>query len=283
MARTTAEIKKIMTDKFLTDETLREAYNIPDGAVWENTFSTVSIENMLVYIIAFVAHTLETIYDQFKFEVDNRIAQNIVPTVRWYYTQALTFQYGDPLIYDESLMRFGYDKEDESKKIVKFCAVKDLGGSVQMLVSGMNAEGFPEVLSNNVLNAFKSYMNQVKIAGVILDVKSLEADRIEINATVQIDPQIINAQVVRISDGTYIVENAIDSYLRNIVYGGTFNKTKCVDAIQEVEGVLDVTLGDVKVKPSGSSVYTTMVNNNYTALSGCFRSNNLKGTINYVV
>ena len=282
MARTIEEIKKSMTDQFLSDETLRQAYGITGDVTWDSTFSKVSVENMLMYVVAFVAHTLEVMMDAFRKDVDNQIAQNIVPTVRWYHTQAVAFQYGDQLVYNEEYGHFEYPEVNEDKKLVKYCAVKDRGGSIQILVSG-DSNGVPSVLSNNVLSAFKSYMNQVKVAGVILDVKSLAADGIRIQAEVQIDPQIITTDGVRISDGTKAVEAAINAYLANIVYGGTFNKTKLVDAIQKVEGVVDVTLGKVEVKPSGSNSYTEMTSNNYSAFSGCFQSDKLNETIAYVV
>ena len=282
MARTIEEIKKSMTDQFLSDETLRQAYGITGDVTWDSTFSKVSVENMLMYVVAFVAHTLEVMMDAFRKDVDTQIAQNIVPTVRWYHTQAVAFQYGDQLVYNEEYGHFEYPEVNEDKKLVKYCAVKDRGGSIQILVSG-DSNGVPSVLSNDVLSAFKSYMNQVKVAGVILDVKSLAADGIRIQAEVQIDPQIITTDGVRISDGTKAVEAAINAYLANIVYGGTFNKTKLVDAIQKVEGVVDVTLGKVEVKPSGSNSYTEMTSNNYSAFSGCFQSDKLNETIAYVV
>lgn len=282
MARTIEEIKKSMTDQFLSDETLRQAYGITGDATWESTFSKVSVENMLMYVVAFVAHTLEVMMDAFRKDVDTQIAQNVVPTVRWYHTQAVAFQYGDQLVYNEEYGHFEYPEVNEDKKLVKYCAVKDRGGSIQVLVSG-ETNGAPSVLSNNVLSAFKSYMNQVKVAGVILDVKSLAADGVRIQADVQVDPQIITTDGVRISDGTKAVEDAINGYLANIIYGGTFNKTKLVDAIQNVEGVVDVTLGKVEVKPSGSTSYTEMTSNNYSAVSGCFKSDKLNETIVYVV
>ena len=282
MARTLEEIKKSMTDKFLSDETLRQAYGITGDATWESTFSKVSVENMLMYVVAFVAHTLEVMMDAFRKDVDTQIAQNVVPTVRWYHTQAVAFQYGDQLVYNEEYGHFEYPEVNEDKKLVKYCAVKDRGGSIQVLVSG-ETNGAPSVLSNNVLSAFKSYMNQVKVAGVILDGKSLAADVVRIQADVQVDPQIITTDGVRISDGTKAVEDAINGYLANIIYGGTFNKTKLVDAIQNVEGVVDVTLGKGEVKPSGSTSYTEKTSNNYSAVSGCFKSEKLNETIVYVV
>lgn len=270
-----------MTDKFMSDETLRTAYGIAGDATWDSTFSAVSIENIILYIVAVCAYTLEVMFDGFKQDVEDRIAQNIVPTIRWYHTQAVNFQYGDALIFDESTQSFRYATEDEAKKVVKYCAVRDRGGSIQVLVSG-DSDGKPSVLSSDVLTAFKSYMNSVKIAGVILDIRSLPADSIEITAQVEVDPQQITEEGVRISDGSYPIVDAVNAYLANIVYGGTFNKTKCVDAIQNVPGVTDVLLQQVRVKSSGGS-YTVLEGNNYTAVGGCFVSDNLNNTLSYVV
>lgn len=283
MARTIQEIKKTMTDHFMNDSTLRSAYGITeDTATWDNTFSTVSVENILIYIVAVCAYSLEVMFDVFRKDVDERIARNIVPTVRWYHTQALAFQYGDGLVYDEGAKAFKYTTEDKSKQVVRYCAVKDRGSSIQILVSG-DSGGLPSILSNDALTAFKAYMNNVKIAGVILDIRSLAADSIRIEATIQIDPQLIGTDGRKISDGTYPARDAVDNYLRSIIYGGTFNKTKCVDALQNVEGILDITLGTIRVKAGSSTEYIAVEGNNYTAIAGCFISNNLDSTLSYVV
>lgn len=283
MARTIQEIKKTMTDHFMNDSTLRSAYGITgDTATWDNTFSTVSVENILIYIVAVCAYSLEVMFDVFRKDVDEQIAQNIVPTIRWYHTQALQFQYGDRLVYDEQVEAFKYPISNESKRVIKYCAVKDRGGSIQILVGGESG-GLPSVLSNDILTAFKSYMNEVKIAGIILAIQSLPADNIRITAIIQVDPQIISTGGQQISDGSYPVRDAINEYLHGIVYGGTFNKTKCVDMIQNVVGVIDVTLGTVLAKADAALEYTVVESNNYTAISGCFISNNLDSSLTYVV
>lgn len=283
MARSIQEIKRAMTDRFIEDADLRSAYGISgDDATWDSTFSTVSVENLLFYIVATGIHALEVLFDTFREDVDVQVAQNIVPTVRWYHTQALRFQLGDALQYDEDSGQYAYPQTDESRQIVRYAAVKDRGGSIQVLVA-KDSGGLPAVLSAEELAAFNGYMNQVKVAGIVLDIRSIEADNIRIFATVQVDPQVIGQDGTRIADGSRPVEDAINAYLRGIVYGGTFNKTKCVDAIQNVEGVLDLTLTSVQARPASEDSYTTVENNNYTAVSGCFVSQNLESTISYVL
>lgn len=282
MARTVQEIKKNMTDRFMSDATLRSAYGITgEDATWDNTFSSVSVENILMYIVAVCAYTLEVMFDRHKVEVDERIVANIVPTVRWYHTQALAFQYGDILVFDEATQSYRYAVEDESKKIVKYCAVQDAGNTIQMLISGQTG-GLPSVISGDEMTAFKAYMNSVKIAGVFINIQSLPADRIKIYAKVYVNPMVIDSTGVRISDGSRPVEDAINNYLANVIYGGTFNKTKLVDAIQVVEGVTDIELGIVQAKMDGGE-YINVSGNNYTAVSGSFISEELNSTISYVV
>lgn len=282
MARTIQEIKKSMTDKFMSDNTLRTAYGITgEDATWDSTFSTVSIENILLYIVAVCAYSLEVLFEAHKEDVDERIAANIVPTVRWYHTQALAFQYGDNLVFDEKTQSYKYAVVDESKKIVKYCAVQDAGNTIQMLIS-TDENGKPGIVSDDALSAFKTYMNSIKIAGVLLNVRSLPADKIKIYAKVYINPMVILPDGTRITDGTRPVVDAINSYLAGIVYGGTFNKTKLVDAIQAVEGVNDVELDNVQAK-TNSGAYSNVTGNNYTAESGSFISEELTTTITYVV
>ena len=143
--------------------------------------------------------------------------------------------------------------------------------------------GRPVALSTDILSAFENYMNRVKIAGVVLNIYSREADSLIISASVTVDPLVIDRNGVKISDGTRPVETAIDNYLNNIVYGGTFNKTKLVDSIQSVEGVSDVLLGECQYRTADDQNYSTINGNNYTAAGGCFVSSGLRNSISYVV
>lgn len=282
MARTINEIKKSMTDAFMADATVRDKYGLPDGATFGGSFSVVSLENILFYIVAACCWAVEVLFDGLKTDVDAKISRSVVASVPWYHKMALAFQYGDALVLNESTMEYGYALEDESKQVVKYVAVRDRGTSVQMLVSG-ESEGRPAVLSNDVLSAFKHYINRVKIAGVVVNIHSLPSDKVMVRATVWVDPLVMGTDGRLRSDGSRPVDLAIEGYLRGIVYGGTLNKTKLVDAIQAVDGVEDVELGECSYKADGSVGYSVMTGNNYTALGGSFEAEGLANTISYVV
>lgn len=281
MARSINEIKKTMTDAFMADADIREKYGLPADATFDESFSSVSLENILFYIVAACCHVLEVFFDTHKSEVDTKISRAVVASVPWYHKLALQFQYGDSLVFDDTTQQFVYAAQDTKKQVVKYVAVRDRGTSIQMLVAG-EKDSRPEPLSDDVLTAFKNYMNRVKIAGVVLAIRSLPSDTVSISATIYVDPLSIDRNGTRISDGSKPVETAIENYLKSILYGGTFNKTKLVDAIQGVEGVTDVELFSCSYSTDGKS-FKVISGNNYTAEGGSFVVSGLANTLRYAV
>lgn len=281
MARSVAEIKKTMTDAFLADETLREKYGLKDGATWSESFSNVSLENILLFIVAGATHVLEVIMDRYKAEVSKKVESAVVASVPWYHKMALAFQYGDSLVLNDRTQQYEYRTVDEGKQVVKYAAVRDRGTSVQILVSG-DKGGEPVALSNADLTPFKAYMNRIKVAGVILNISSRDTDRVRINAKIWIDPLLIDSAGASVADGSKPVERAIQEFLKSIVYGGVLNKTKLVDAIQMVEGVTDVELGDCWYLKDGQD-WKKMDGNNYQGASGSYKADGLENTLSYVV
>ena len=265
-----------MTDAFMANATIREQYGLTEGSTFAGSFSPVSLESILFFVVAACCHVMEALFDRHREDVDDKISRAVVASVPWYYKISRQFQ------YDDATSQFRYPTLDESKQLVRYVAVRDRGTSIQILASA-DKDGLPVPLSNDVLTAFKQYMNRVKIAGVVLSIRSRPADSIQIRATVQIDPLIINTTGARNSDGSRPVETAITAYLRGITYGGTFNKTKLVDAIQGVEGVVDVVLSECLYKSAGDADYRTVAGNNYTAVGGSFTTHGLQNSINYVV
>lgn len=281
MARSISEIKRTMTDAFMQDEAIREAYDLPyDKTRFADCFSAVSLENLLFYIVAACHYVLESIFEKFTQDVEQKISRAVVASIPWYFDKAKAFQYGDDLVLNPRTFGYEYAKVDSSKQRVKYVAVRDRGASIEMLVSA-EQNGKPTPLSDDILTAFKHYINAIKIAGVVINVRTRKADELSIAVKVVVDPLKINRQGVDIASSEKVVEHAIENYLADIVYGGTFNKTKLVDAIQRVDGVLDVVLGVCKYKAGDE--YKEIAGNNYTAVGGSFIAVGLDKTIEYVV
>lgn len=266
----------------MADETIREKYGLSERDTFGGSFSSVSLENILFFILAACYHVLEMIFEQHKTDVENKISKAVVASVPWYHKMALAFQWGDSLVLNEQTFQYEYAVTDESKQVVKYAAVRDMGTNVQILVSG-DTGGRPSALAGDVLAVFKEYMNRVKVAGVILNISSRESDRLMIHATVTADPLVFDEQGRLLRDGSKPVEDAIAGHLKSIVYGGTFNKTRLVDAIQRVEGVEDVELGICYYRNSDGSDWMEVTGNNYAGMSGSYVADGLPNTLSYVV
>ena len=283
MARTISQIKKGMTDQFMNDPVIREKYGLKEGDTFDSVFSTVAMENILFGIFASAAYVLEVLFDTFRSAVDTKIAAAVPATVPWYHKICLEYQHGDKLIIDEATQQYVYEDLDESKRKVKFAAIRDKGAYVYILVSGEGSDGLPEALSNDVIVAFEQYLAARKPAGIQLEIKTYNPDDIKISMKVQYDTLIVNTDGTRINDsGRYPVEEAVESYLRSIEYGGVFNKTRLIDAVQKAEGVKDVVLQDVLVKPFSGEDYQSVVGNNYESVGGAFKAQDLRNSISYV-
>lgn len=281
MARSISEIKRTMTDAFMQDEAIRDAYGIsPDKTRFADCFSAVSLENLLFYIVAACHYVLESIFEKFTQDVEQKISRAVVASIPWYFDKAKAFQYGDALVLNPRTFGYEYAKVDTSKQLVKYVAVRDRGASIEMLVSA-EQDGKPTPLQDDFLTAFKHYINAIKIAGVVINVRTRKADELSIAVKVVVDPLKINRQGVDIASSEKVVEHAIENYLAGIVYGGTFNKTKLVDAVQRVDGVLDVVLGTCKYKAGDE--FKEIAGNNYTAVGGSFVVVGIDKTIEYVV
>lgn len=283
MARTIAQIKKGMTDQFMSDSVIREKYGLKENDTFDSAFSAVSIENILFGIFASAAYVLESLFDTFKVSVDTKIASAIPATVPWYHKICLEYQHGDKLIFDDATQQFVYENVDDSKKKVKYAAIRDKQSYVYILVSGEDSDGLPAALSNDIITAFEQYLAARKPAGIQLEVRTYNPDDIRISMSIQYDSMIVNSDGSLITDTSrYPVEEAIKSYLRSIEYGGVFNKTRLIDAVQRTEGVKDVVLEEVLVKPSSEDDYQTITGNNYESVGGAFKAQDLRNSIKYV-
>lgn len=284
MARTIKQIKKLISDEFMASEEIRKKYGFSEGDTFENTFSALSFEGILFGIVASAIYILESLFDLFKSDVDRKISTAILSTIPWYHKIALEYQHGNPLVLDENTMQYVYETQDPDKQVVKFAACRDNQGYVAILAAGADDTGRPRKLPDDVLIPFKQYMNDRKPAGIPVEIQSYDPDMIQVKLTVQYDPLLFNADGSLISDtSSFPVEQAITDYLYGIEYGGVMNKTKLVDAVQNVAGVKDVILDSILVQSASEYEYGMVIGNNYKSFSGAFAPVNLRNTISYVL
>lgn len=247
MAKTVAEIKKSMTDIFISNDEVITAYNITPGKTFEDEFSPASIESIIFYAIAYAMYVMYSFFDLLKQEIDAAIINYTHPTLLWFAFKIKTFQYGDSVIaetdlYDNSGLT---DEEIEARKVIKYAAAVEQNFSngrfgVRIKVAGEDGAGVRIKLPDVQRDAAREFLQKFKPAGVYCELTTDDADYLKLALRVYYNPLVLNRDGQRL-DGTNNepLQQAIDAQLKNLPFNGRFNLTALVDAMQAVDGVED--------------------------------------------
>lgn len=241
MARTRKEIKKQITDLFVSNELIKEAYELSDKAVFNDEFSLVSFENVLFDLFSYIIMIQEQLLYLFKSQIEARIAETRVHNREWYRLQALKFQLGCLLNelgrYDNSNLTV---EQIAVSKIIQQAAVVRAVNFGQGALRVKVAKGADELvpLEPQELIAFQSYMNKITDAGTVVIATSNVADDLKLNINVYYDPTVLNAQGQRLdgTNDTPVIE-AINNHLKSLDFNGAFVVADMNDVIQQVGGV----------------------------------------------
>ncbi|MDD4141598.1 MAG: hypothetical protein PHR20_02230 [Bacteroidales bacterium] len=185
-------------------------------------------------------------------------------TISWYWNRAMEFQKGD------AINEYGnYETIDEDKQVIKFCSVVEVAGGVMLKVNKADHAILSDD-NDNELTAFVTYMNRIKFAGTNIYVYSYQPDTLDLSLTISRDALVMSTDGTLIAgDSTNVIAATISEYLNDIKYGGEFNKTKLIDAVQAVSGVDDVIITSATFTAyDASSTTTVLTQQNYTAISG---------------
>lgn len=241
--RTISDIKKELTDAFMADAQLQAAYGFAPGTAFDKQFSRISLESLLLYIVAFAQWTLEKLFDTHTQEVTDYIATMKPHTLRWYQEKAKAFLYGFNLIdgTDQFDTTGKGDDEIAKARVVKFAAVTESGATLYLKIAGEES-GRPKKLDASQKAAFEAYLHEYKDAGVRVDVTSEQGDYLRLSLDVYYNPLLLTATGQSKSNGTYPVEDAIKSYIEQLPFNGEYRNNALVDAIQQTTGVVMVQL-----------------------------------------
>ena len=93
MAQTVSEIKAVMTAKFMADPNNASAYGFTVGDNFEQTFSKVSLESIIFFIVAFAHFILQSLFDTHKAEMTALLDTKKPHRLKWYRDKALQFRF----------------------------------------------------------------------------------------------------------------------------------------------------------------------------------------------
>ncbi len=257
MARTIEEIKYAITSEWLRNEHLREAYEIKDGATWEDTFSNVSIENLICYVMAVALWVHEKLFDIHRKEVDDYILQMKPHSLRWYVSKAKLYRLGQSLI--EGTDTYPNTKNDGSlyseteisaMQPVKFASASESRGLIYIKVA-TDKEGGKAPLSAEHIAGLRNYLNEIKDAGVQISLINEQGCKLRAEIDILYDPMVLGPSGKNLYTGNNNIEQVIKNYIENLPFNGEFRKSELTDRLQAVEGVVIPDLKSVEESYDG--------------------------------
>jgi hypothetical protein len=257
--KTIAEIAQEIKAAFIENDSLATAYNLAPGRSFDEQFAASSIEANIINVIATGSATITWQQESYKEDIELLILQTFPGTIAWYHSLVLAFEYNE-------------------ESIIKHAAIVELFPN---LLIKANTEDYGVLApESDEMIALAAYIRDRKFAGTYITIVSRQPDDVLPTLTVTLDAQQYNSSGISLTGGYSPVEDAIDNYLNDVKYNGTINKTKLVDAIQAVPGVIDVLLESIAVSREDLETIT-VIGNNYSSYGGAFVST-IKN-INYVL
>lgn len=255
---TIAEIKAQITDAWINNETVKKAYELQPGKSFEEQFSTISLENILFFIVASAISLVYKVFDQFKIDILSILRENKAHTSNWYATRAKEFQFGHELIegtdqYDNSALT---DEQIQAAQVVKFAAAVEADDqSILYVKVATYNNDVKQPLNSAQLVAFTAYLGRIKDAGVRITVVNSPADDLRLEMDIYYNPLILDNEGRRLdgSDDTP-VQKAIRDYISNLSFDGLYINQSLVDKCQVVDGV------EIAELQQASSRYGAQVN-----------------------
>lgn len=249
MARTIAEIQNEIIEAKEADATLTNLNSGSASAIWR----------LWTRVVAAAHSVLEELFDLHVAEVDAKLLVSRPHSLRWYQTMALLFQYGRDLPEGEIFYETGVDVDTvASEKVVAQAAAVNESGTLVMKVA-REVGGELEPLSTAQYNAFVSYIEEVKDAGVSVVVRNIASDKLKATVDIYYDPQVLTSSGARI-DGTAAepVRDAAKAYMRRLPFNGVFVRAHFVDALQLVPGVYVPNVTSCEATRNDSTTYETI-------------------------
>ncbi|KMQ70306.1 hypothetical protein [Chryseobacterium koreense] len=241
MARTITEIKKSFTDRFLADENLVTRYGLDPDSTFEDQFSIVSFENILIDIFVFLFWTLEKLFDNHKSEVTGILKVLKPHTARWYRQKALDFQFGFDLYPDTDVfVNEGFSQEQiANSKIIKYSAVTEASTESRLIVKIATEDGNGELapISAPQKESFDTYIDEIRDAGVKVTVINYLPDILRLNIKVYYNPLVLTSNGVSILTGKKPVEDALKAFMKELPFNGELILSALIDKLQQTEGV----------------------------------------------
>ena len=277
--RTIDEIKQEMQEAFMLNGTLAAAYGFETGTAFSSVFSKVSLENLLLYIVAVGIYALEALFREHKADVDAAIDETLPHRPKWYRDKVFQFMQGKTLTedtdrYDTTGMT---DEDIEAARVVKYAAATESADAslLTIKVAG-ETDGERTPLDAATETQLLAYLGEVKDAGVRIALVNQEADQFQCTVDIYYDAMLTSATVEA------ACRKAIGRYIQNLPFNGEYTNMALIDALQQVEGVRIAELKDASVRVAGEQTLTA-IDARHRPVAGYMKAETADVTLNMIV
>lgn len=267
MARNISEIKSEAAREFMRNERAAERYGFTPGTEFGDVFGAASVENILLYVWAVCAWTVEQLVARHKEEVTSELEELTAHRPKWYRDKVLQFMEGKELEAD----RDTYDTEGMSAsevsaaRVVKHAvATESRDASLLTIKVAGESGGERRPLTAEQERQLKAYISEIKDAGVRVALVNMKGDTfgctVDVYYNAMLEPGAVQAACVR----------AIRDYIENLPFNGEYTNMALVDRLQDVEGVKIAELRGSTAQAVNEST-TTQINARLIPAAGYFR------------
>lgn len=201
--------------------------------------SKMSIINAFTWVVAASIYSFEVLLDVFMTDIAKIFNSRINGTPAYYANAMLKWQYGDSLILNDEGTTFSYPNEDLSKRIISHVSYQEAYNEYYkddvLIIKVATGDGNKmDCLTAEQLVAAKSYLNQIKFAGVKCNIVSRKGDVLVPRVTVYYDGAVTKEDLYN------AIDEALTNFITKMEFDSLIYSQKVIDAIQKVPHVTDV-------------------------------------------
>ena len=212
--------------------------------------SKMSVMNGILWVVAAVIYSFETLLDVFAVDITEAINGRINGTPNYYANALLQYQQGDELIVREDGLAFGYAAVDETKRIITQVSYVESTDdqnidSKLILKVATGTKGNLEAIPAEELVPINAYIGKLKFAGTRVEVISTKGDVLIPRLTVFYDGAIPESEMYD------AIEVQLKEYVMNIEFDAAVYVSRLTDAIRKAEHVTDVFIDESATPEQG--------------------------------
>ena len=276
MARNITAIKTEIAREFMRNESAAELYGFAPGSEFGDVFGAASVENILLYVWAVCAWTVEQLVSRHKEEVTAELEELIAHRPKWYRDKVLRFMAGKELEQDsDTYDTTGMSEGDiAAARVVKHAvAMESNDASLLTIKVAGESGGVRRPITAEQEKQLKAYINEIKDAGVRTALVNMEADTfgctVDVYYNAMLEPHTVQTAC----------RDVICDYIENLPFNGEYTNMALIDRLQEVEGVKIVEMQGCTAQAANEST-TTQINARLTPAAGYFKPGSI--TINLI-